>query len=175
MGSIKKLRKKYKTPAHPWIKENIESEGKLKQQYSFKNKREYFKMASTLKKFKDRAKKLIAASGKQAEAEKRQLMKKLDTYGLLSENAKLDDILGLTINDIMERRLQSIVFRRGFARSMKQARQFITHRHVMVGQKKITSPGYLVPKAEESVVTFDARSSLSSSDHPERAAAQQKK
>jgi len=73
-----------------------------------------------------------------------------------------------SLKDILERRLQSIVFRKGLARSMKQSRQFIVHGHVMVDGKKLTSPGYLVPKAVEGSISFVPRSSLTDEMHPER-------
>jgi len=69
---------------------------------------------------------------------------------------------------VMDRRLQTQVFSKGFARSTKQARQFITHGHVMIGEKKITIPSYLVKQDEENLIRFDERSSLTSPDHPER-------
>ena len=88
--------------------------------------------------------------------------------GLIQAGAELDNVLDLNIKDVMERRLQSLVFRQGFARSMKQARQFITHRQIMVGDKKITFPSFIVSQEEESQIKFDPRSTLSQEDHPER-------
>lgn len=72
------------------------------------------------------------------------------------------------MKDILERRLQSVVFRRGLARSMKQARQFITHRHVMINHQEITAPSYLVSLEEENQLEFKDNSALASEDHPER-------
>lgn len=168
MGDPRRLRKQYETPAHPWQKETIEADRKLKNEYAFKNKQELWKMNAFLHNFKNQAKKLIAARGTQAERERTQLMQRLQRLGLVEVDAKLDDVLGLTIRDIMERRLQSIVFRKGLARSMKQARQFITHYHVMVGEKKMGAPSYLVPKTEEALITFSQRSTLMNPEHPER-------
>lgn len=168
MGDPRRIKKKFFTPVHPWQAENIEAERALSNEYALVNKHELWKMKSLLKNFKDQAKKLIAARGTQAEREKSQLMQRLQRYGLLQSTSKLDDILGLTIKDILERRLQSMVYRKGFARSMKQARQFITHRHVRVGERKVSSPSHFTTVSEESFISFSPRSSLTNPEHPER-------
>lgn len=168
MGDPKKLRKKYKTPIHPWKAESIEAEKGLKKEYGLVNKKEIWKMGSILKKYKDLAKKVIAVKTEQGEKEKRQMIEKLQKLGLIAEGAKLDDVLSLEVKDIIERRLQSLVFRLGLARSMKQARQFIVHRHIIVKDKKITFPSYIVSREEEGQIRFDEGSSLSKEDHPER-------
>jgi len=74
----------------------------------------------------------------------------------------------LSVKDVLNRRLQSIVYRKGFARSAKQARQFIVHRHVIINDKEMTVPGYLVSLAEEHGVSFKTKSSLADEEHPER-------
>ncbi len=168
MGDPRRLKKKYETPAHPWRRENIETERVIKKEYALKNKRELWKMKSILKNFKDQAKKLIAAHTKHAEREKSQLMQRLERLGLIQHGAKLDDILSLTTKNILERRLQSIIYRKGLARTMSQSRQFIVHQHVAVGKTKITSPGHLVTKEEETSISFYPRSTLANPEHAER-------
>ncbi len=168
MGSIKKQRKKYFTPSHPWQKKRIDEEKILTQDYGFVNKREIWKMTSKLKRFKERAKYLVARNDKQSEIEETQLISKLQKIGLLKAGANIDQILDLVPKDIMERRLQTIVFRKGFAKSMKQARQFITHNHIMVNGVKIKTPSYVVSIEEENNVTFAPTSKISDAEHPER-------
>ena len=168
MGDPKKFRKKYKTPTHPWMKERIEEEKKLLSEYGLGRKKEIWKMDSKLKKFFNQAKQIVGMEKEKAEEKKKNLIQKLQRLGLLSKNAGFDDILGLTINDIMERRLQTIVFRKGLARTMKQARQFITHRHILVGDRVITMPSYIVPVELEDKISFVKASPLSDPDHPER-------
>ncbi len=168
MGDPKKTRKKYSTPSHPWQKARIEEETELTKSYALKNKKEIWKMGSILKRFKKQAKKLGSLDSKQAEKEKEQLLKRLKAMNLLKEEDNLETILILNPKDIMERRLQTIVVKKGFARSMKQARQFITHGHVGIGNKIITSPSYIVLQSEEASIKFKENSALSNSDHPER-------
>lgn len=168
MGDPKRFRKKYKTPMHPWNAAAIETEKVLVKEYGLKNKREIYKMSSVLKKYKNLAKKLIAVKTAQGEKEKKQLIEKLQKWGLVKTGGGLDEVLGLEMKDIMERRLQSRVYRKGLARTMKQARQFIVHRQVMAGDKKVTFPSYIVSQGEEEQIRFDPNSSLSRDEHPER-------
>ncbi len=168
MGDIKKPKKKYLTPAHPWIRAEIEEGKELKKAYGLRNRKEILIAKSFLKKYKDIAKRLIADTTAQGAQERQQMMSKLQKYGLLSLEAKLDDVLSLTLKDILERRIQTKVHRKGLARSAKQARQFITHRHITVGAKEITSPSYLVSIAEEEKIAFKSNSTLTAADHPER-------
>ncbi len=168
MGDPKKHRKKYSGPRHPWEKERIDEENVLKKEYGLRNKKEIWKMRSLFKGFADQAKHLIALKTQQAEKEKRQLLTKLSKLGLIKATDDLNAVLGLDFKNLLERRLQTLLFKKGLSRSVSQARQFITHGHVMVGSKKVTSPSYLVAVDEETKLGFSPGSSLSKEDHPER-------
>jgi len=175
MGDPKKQRKKYSTPGHPWQRARIEDERVLVEEYGFKNKREIWKMSAFLKNATAQAKKLVTRSGFQADKEKELLLTKLKRYGLLKQDAGLDAILSISLRDVLERRLQTQVYKKNMANSVKQARQFITHEHVCIGNKVITSPSYLVPLSEESQISFSQSSGLSDPEHPERVAAKKAK
>jgi small subunit ribosomal protein S4 len=170
MGDPRKPRKKYFGPRHPWEKARIESEKELKRDYGFKNKKELWKMSSLLKTFFDRAKKYVAKDTPQFKKEQEQLITKLNGLGLLKGDNSLDSILGIQLKDIIERRLQTVVFRKGLSRSVKQARQFITHGHITVNGKVITAPSYVVTLSEEATIAFSQYSLLSDETHPERSA-----
>ena len=142
MGDPRKARKKYKTPSHPWQKDRLEEETKLAEEYGLKNKEEIWKMDSFLKNFTNQTKKLVTLTSKQAEKEKLNLIKKLKTLGLLKSNQDFENILNLTIRDIMERRLQTLVHRKGLAKTMKQARQLIIHSHINIDEKRKHSTSY---------------------------------
>lgn len=174
MGDPRKHRKKYEPPHHPWQGARIERERGLLHQFGLKNKKEIWKMDSKRKGFADQAKRLIAATGTQADKERQFLFSRLTRLGLLSGNPKLDDVLSLTIEDIMNRRLQSLIHKKGLSRSMKQARQFITHQHIICGGRTITAPNYLVPVTDEASIGFIEASSLFPPDHPERTPIQRK-
>lgn len=169
MGDPRKTRKKYKTPSHPWQKARIEEEKALVKEYGLKNKKEIWKMVSVLRTYMTQVKRLIAARGAQAETEKGFLFAKLQRYGLYQAGAPVASILELNLRNILERRLQTQVYKKNLARSMKQARQFIIHQHITVNNKPITMPSYLVPVSEESMIGFVSGSALNDPEHPERA------
>ena len=168
MGDPRRRRKKYTTPNHPWQKERIEEEKRLLKAYGLKNKTEIWKMQSLLRKYRREAKRLTGLDTLQAQREKEQVLARLRKLGLLKEESTLDDILTLTVEDFMERRLQTIVYRKGLAKTLKQARQFIVHEHVMIGDQVVKSPSHLVTLDEQDMVRFKPNSPLSRDDHPER-------
>lgn len=167
MGDPRKIRNKYSGPMHPWNKQRIDEEKPLMKTYGLVNKTELWKVESKLKKFKDNAKKLVAIKGAQAEKERSQIMEKMRSLNLIHSDS-LDDVLGMRIEQLLDRRLQTLVFKKGLARSVKQARQMITHGHIRVNGKKTTAPGYLVPLKEEGSIEFIQNSSFSDPEHPER-------
>ena len=168
MGDTRRFKKSYTRPLKVRDDVRIEEEKKLTKGYGLKNKKEIWKAESMLRRFKAQAKKLIATRGKQAEKEKQQLLTKLASLGLTTQNADLDTVLGLTMSNILDRRLQTIVNNKKLARSITQARQFIVHEHILVGGKKVSVPSYLVRKVEEDTIAFSPASKLSSEMHPER-------
>lgn len=168
MGHPKLKKKTYSKPTHPWQKERIEEEKELLKEFGLKNKKEVWRVASLLRKYAKQAKNLIALNTPQSEIEKAQLLKKLTSLGLIEETAKIEDVLTITLKDILNRRLQTLIYKNKLAKSIRQARQIITHKHIIIGDKKITSPSYLVSKKEESLINFDSNSPLSNQDHPER-------
>ncbi len=174
MGDPKKIRKKYETPNHPWIKSRIDEEKRIAKEFGTKSKKEIWKADTILKNFKTQAKKLLSLTSKQAEIEKEHLFRRVKQLGLVSGEASFDAVLGLTLDDVMARRLQTILVKKELARTPNQARQFIVHEHILVGGKKITSPSYLVSVAEESDVGFVVASPFYSEDHPERAVIKEK-
>lgn len=175
MGDPKKLKKKYFPPPHPWNRGFIEEGKILKKEYGLKNRKEILIASSFLKKYKDIAKKLIATPTRQAEKEKRLVLAKLKKMGLLpAAVTELGSILGLEIKDILERRAQSLVYRKGLARTVNQARQFIVHHHIRIGKKGITTPAVFLTLEEESLLTFKDNSTLSDAEHPERKQAESK-
>jgi len=78
----------------------------------------------------------------------------------------LDDVLDLALGDILERRLQTLVFQRGLSQSIQQARQLITHGHIAIDGRKVSTPSYLVLKNEEEKITYAPKSPLRDPEHP---------
>lgn len=148
---MRRFKKKYSRPRHPWRLERIKEEGQLQQRYGLKNKKEIWKLLSLLSRWRGQARRLLV---KGEEYEKEQLFNKLENLGLLKERS-LSAVLNLTLNDLLERRLQTIVYRKNLALSMRQARNFITHKHVRLNGRVLNIPGYLVKKNEEPNITCD--------------------
>ena len=168
MGDPKKKRRTYDSPKHPWQADRLEREKDILFKYSLKNKKEVWKMQAVLKKYSGIAKRLANDNSDFGNGQKTELIAKLYKLGLISKTASLDEVLSLTIDDLLKRRLQSIVYNKKLARTMKQARQFIVHGHILIGERRIDSPSYIVPLAEENKVSYSDKSALNDEDHPER-------
>ncbi len=75
-------------------------------------------------------------------------------YGLLekqfrsvyAEATRRPGITGETLLQLLELRIDNVVFRAGFASSRNQARQFVRHGHVNVNGKRVTIPSYTLRK-----------------------------
>jgi small subunit ribosomal protein S4 len=148
---MRRIEKKFKKPRKPWDKERIEVEKKLMKTYGLRRKREIWKAESILRSFRRRARDLAAKKDK---AQEKILLEKLQGLGLLGKNASLDDVLSLTVEDILERRLQTIVFKNKLANTPKHARQLITHGHVAVDGRRTVYPSFLVPKELEKKISL---------------------
>jgi len=168
MGDPKKQRKKYETPRFPWRTDVLQEELKLLGQYGLRNKHELWLYETMLSKFRSIARSLIGKSPEERRKMEGELLARLKKLGILHETAVLDNVLDLTIEDILERRLQTIVFRKGLAKTIHQARQLITHGHMAIGKQRVTVPGFLVTKEEENQITYAPQSSLANSNHPLR-------
>jgi small subunit ribosomal protein S4 len=149
---MKRQRKAYKTPTRPWSKQRIDREREIVKTYGLRKKREIWKFETLLRKFRHLTRELAAKKDKEKE---KILVDKMIKLGLLNEGAMIDDVLGLNLDNVLERRLQTIVFKKGFANSPNQSRQFIVHGHVTIDERKITYPNYIVPRGEEDKIKIN--------------------
>src|SRR6058998_145289 len=170
MGDQRKPRKAYQTPRHPWRKDQLEEELHLVGDYGLRNKRELRGHETELSQIRGIARTLLGAEAGERGPLESQYLRRLARLGILPEAATVDNILDLNVKDLMERRLQTIVFRAGLARTIHQARQFVNHGHVSVGGEIVSVPGYIVKKDEESRIAFHSTSALSNNQHPARTA-----
>ena len=158
MGDPIRLKKKYKTPNNPFEKDRMVEELVLLGKYGLRNKKELRKHKFALSHFRQLAREnrsLPEAIQKIRFVELRDSVAKLN---LVSEDGSTDDILSLTIENILERRLQTFVFKTGLAKSIIQARQLIVHRHIAVGGNTIDSPSYNVKKKDEEQIKYAVNS-----------------
>ena len=173
MGDPKFPSKHYNTPSHPWQKVRIEEERTLIHQYGLKNKKEIWKANTKIRSMRRQARKLTATSGdEQAQKEKKLLLSKLNRLGMLDQESGLEDVLRMTPENILDRRLQTQVYLQGLASTAKQARQLIIHGHISVEGAVTRVPGMLVTKLQEKNITYSPSSALNSDLHPVRPGAQ---
>lgn len=168
MGDPKKPKKKYITPGHPWQKARLMEEIHLVGSYGLRNKRELWRHQAQLAKFRRIAKQLLGMPADRREKIEKELLGKLYRLGIVDENATIDTVLGLTVEDILERRLQTLVYKLGMAKTPHQARQFIIHGHIQVDGQIVRSPSFLVPRGYEDKITFASTSPFADPDHPIR-------
>ena len=169
MGDPKFPSKHYNTPSHPWQKTRIEQERTLTHQYGLKSKKEIWKADTKVREMRRQARKLTAkANEQQAKKEKELLLGKLNRLGMLEQGAALEDILRMSPENILDRRLQTQVYLQGLASTVKQSRQLIIHGHISVEGAVNRVPGMLVTKTQEKNITYSPSSALNSDLHPVR-------
>ncbi|MBI4014585.1 MAG: 30S ribosomal protein S4 [Candidatus Aenigmarchaeota archaeon] len=151
MGHPKKQKKKFASPTKPYDKERIDREKKLLSSYGLRRKKEIRRAESILRDFRQRARTLQASANATKE---RELIDKLATLGV--DVKSLDNILGVSVEQLMDRRLQSVIFKKGMANSMKHARQLILHGHVTISGRKLSWPSYIVRSTEDGLIKVDA-------------------
>jgi small subunit ribosomal protein S4 len=174
MGEPKFSRSRTQTPTHPWKQARIDEEHALKEKYGLKKTggmREIWREKSALRRHRNQAMKLIgrvdASEGHYAK-EKIQLLDSLFRKGLLVSGAEIGDVLEINVEHMLSRRLQSVVYYRGFAPSMRASRNLIVHGHICIGNQRMSVPGYHVRKEEEEHLHYTSSSPFADPDHPFR-------
>ncbi len=172
MGDPRFSRRMYETPKHPWEATRMDEERKMLERYGLKNKRELWKAQSVLRGFRRQARDLQArlrANEPQAQRETDQLLGRLKRLGLLTTpEPTLDDVLALSTEDLLRRRFDAIVARRGLSPTVRAARKWIVHGHFSLGGHRVTRPGLLVPSAQEGEIEYSPTSPYADADHPAR-------
>lgn len=144
MGDPKRLNRQYDVPRMKWNKQKIKSDKQLMETYGLRRKKEIWKAETEVRKFRKRARLLLAGRVDDYSTRKNELLGKLIKLGIFTKDYKIEDVLKLNATDILDRRLQTLVFKEGLALTPKQARQLITHKHIAVNGKTRTIPGSLI-------------------------------
>jgi small subunit ribosomal protein S4 len=154
MGDPRRLRKKYTTPSNSFQRARFAEEARYLGRYGLRNKKEFWKHKTQLSRFREMARKSRVLSEVAQAQHLKEMRSSLGRLGLVSANAAIDDILSINIDQILERRLQTLVFKKGFAKTIYQARQLITHGHIALKGLVVDSPSALVSKEAESTIAF---------------------
>jgi small subunit ribosomal protein S4 len=154
---MKRQKRKFDRPLKLWNKARIEEEKKLLRDYGLRRKHEIWRSEGILRNYRRIARNLEARRDKEKE---KILLDKLFKMGLIKRDAGLDDVLALTIEKILDRRLQTLVFKKGLANTLKQARQYIVHGHIAIDSRKIAWPSTVVEVNEEGKIGFYEKSKI---------------
>ncbi len=150
MGDPRRIRKKYQPTKMMWNRQRIDEEHALKRKYGLKNLRELWKVTTEISKIRRNVREALA--GRSTEGDR--IIGRLARYDIVKSGATLDDLLVVSPEAILNRRLQSVVVSKGLAKTMNQSRQLITHGFIAVEGRRVSAPGYLVQKDEESKIGY---------------------
>ena len=160
MGDPKTARKKSHKPRNPWQMDSLTQELQLLGTYGLRNKKELRRTNTELSRIRKQARQLLAASEEVRSLEEPKLLNSVSRRGFVKKEPSLDDILALEVENLLDRRLQSVVHKKGITRTMNQSRQLITHGHIQIGEKRVTIPSYIVEINEETNVKLDPNSNI---------------
>lgn len=150
-----------KTPRRPYVKARLDQEIQLAGKFGLRNKNEIYRVAYTLSKIRRAARELLTLPEKDPKRlfEGNALIRRLIRVGVLDKSkAKLDYVLGLKLEDFLERRLQTQVFKIGLAKSIHHARVLIRQRHIRVGKQMVDEPGFMVRLDSQKLIDFSVTS-----------------
>ncbi|EAW09289.1 40S ribosomal protein uS4 [Aspergillus clavatus NRRL 1] len=149
--------KTYKVPRRPFESARLDSELKTVGEYGLRNKREVWRVQLTLSKIRRAARELLTLDEKDPKRlfEGNALIRRLVRIGVLDESRlKLDYVLALRIEDFLERRLQTCVYKLGLAKSIHHARVLIKQRHIRVGKQIVNVPSFMVRLDSQKHIDF---------------------
>ncbi len=135
-----------------WDRNRIAREHDLRDKFGLKNIRELWKATTEVSRIRSNAREVL--SNQVGERVGKDIIARLSRYNIVAKDAKIDDLLGVTPEAILSRRLQSMVFKNGLSKTHKQARQLITHGFISVNGRKVKSPGYMVSAEEETKIGY---------------------
>jgi small subunit ribosomal protein S4 len=160
MGDPKTPRRVWKKPKRPLNYDLMMDELKILGTFGLKTKRELWKTQTELSRVRFQARSILALRQNEREAKEPILMQSLSRIGLVEQSSTLDDVLNLQVNDLLLRRLQTIVHKKLNFKTPYQARQAIVHGHVMIEDNIITIPSYIVKTEEESKIHLKPESNF---------------
>eukprot|EP00759_Apiculatamorpha_spiralis_P057992 PhF_6_TR8906/c0_g1_i2/m.14067/K02997/RP-S9e, RPS9; small subunit ribosomal protein S9e len=163
MRNYRNCNRTRKNPRRPFERERLDRELKLCGEYGLRCKKEIWRVNLFLSKLRRTARTLLTLSDDhpRRQLEGAALLRRCQNTGLLSaDKNKLDYVLSLTVPDILERRLQTVVFKLGIAKSIHHARVMVRQRHIAVGKQIVTVPSFTVRVGSEKQIALAAQSPM---------------
>ena len=160
MGDPKTPRRIWKKPKRPLNYNLMMDELKTLGTFGLKTKRELWKARTNLSKLRHQARSLLALRQEIRKEKEPVLINSLSKIGLVDKNSTLDAVLNLQVIDLLSRRLQTIVQRKLYFKTPYHARQAIVHGHIMIGDRIVTIPSYVVKIDEEPKIHLIPESSF---------------
>jgi len=160
MGDPKTPRRIWKKPKRPLNYNLMMDELKTLGTFGLKTKRELWKARTNLSKLRHQARSLLALRQEIRKEKEPVLINSLSKIGLVDKNSTLDAVLNLQVTDLLSRRLQTIVQKKLYFKTPYHARQAIVHGHIMIGDRIVTIPSYVVKIDEEPKIHLIPESSF---------------
>ena len=158
MGDTKNFRRVWKKPKRPLNFDLKMEELKILGTFGLKTKRELWKARTELSRVRNQARSLLALRQEVREKEEPILLNSLSKVGYVQVDATLDDVLNLELSDLFSRRLQTIVQKKFYFKTPYQARQAVSHGHILIGDRIVNIPSYVVSVEEEPKVKLTTES-----------------
>ena len=160
MGDPKYPRRAWRKPKRPLNYDLKMDELKTLGTFGLRTKRELWKAHTELSRVRHQARSLLALRAEDRSKKEPILMRSLARIGLVSPDATLDDVLNLKVSDLLARRFQTIVTKKFEFKTPYQARQAVVHGHMMIGERRVNIPSYVVTVEEEDSIRFAAESKI---------------
>jgi small subunit ribosomal protein S4 len=153
MGAPRRNKRKYEKPGDIRNLERIKYDHGLVEQYGLKNLKELWKAQTEISRLRRNVREMLSGNPKFKSMESK-MMERLKKLSIANDSTTLDNLLDINETALLERRLQTVVFRKGLAKSIKQARQLIVHGYISINGKRITRPGFLVNYEDEKHIGY---------------------
>ena len=158
MGDTKNFRRVWKKPKRPLNFDLKMEELKILGTFGLKTKRELWKARTELSRVRNQARSLLALRQEVRDTEEPILLQSLSKVGYVQSDATLDDVLNLELSDLFSRRLQTVVQKKFYFKTPYQARQAVSHGHILIGDRIVNIPSYIVRVDEEPKIKLTSES-----------------
>ena len=144
-------------PRRAYEKERLDKELKICGEYGLRAKKEIWRVGRHLAHCRKAARILLTLPEKDNRRlfEGAALLRRMTNYGMLDESKqKLEFILEVEIEEMLDRRLQTQIWKLDMAKSIHHARVLIKQRHIRVGRQVVNVPSFMVRVESQKHIDF---------------------